>query len=174
MNCSRGSVYWTCLPGIARNARMIGLNICAVIYSLRSWTIRIAQMSEAEQTMVAEVVHNQSGCVDETRLLARYGSIPIGYLQEQTGYRSQGYGRSAPKRVKSLLNLIFYGQCIPTELRDRLIKLLPRPEEDHVAVTAEDALPATVETGRATAVSYRSIDAIWSWRCTRISTRCFD
>ena len=106
---------------------------------------QIAQMTEAEQTMVAEVVHNQSGCVDQVRLLARYGSIPIGYLQEQAGYWSQRYGRSEPKRVKSLLNLIFYGQCIPTELRNRLTKLLPRPEEDRVAVTAEDALPATVE-----------------------------
>jgi len=55
--------------------------------------------------------------------------------------------RAALKRVKSLLNLIFYGQCIPTELGDRLIKLLPRPEDDRVAVTADDALPATVEGG---------------------------
>jgi hypothetical protein len=110
---------------------------------------QIARMTGAEQTMVAEVVHNQSGCVDQARLLARYGSIPTGYLQKQAGYWSQRYERSEPKRVKSLLGLIFYRQCIPTELRDRLAKLLPRPEEDRVAVTAGDALPATVEGARA-------------------------
>ena len=110
--------------------------------------IQIARMTEAEQTMVAEVVHNQSGCVDQARLLARYGSIPAGYLQEQGGYWSQRYGQPKPKRVKSFLGLIFYKQCIPIELRDRLTKLLPKPEEDRVAVTAEDALPATVEVGR--------------------------
>lgn len=108
----------------------------------------IARMTGAEQTMVAEVVHNQFGCVDQTRLLARYGSIPTGYLQEQADYWSQRHGRSEPNRVKSLLGLIFYKQCIPTELRDRLKKLLSRPEEDYVTVTAEAALPATVEAGR--------------------------
>lgn len=110
---------------------------------------QIAQMTEAEQSMVAEVVHNQSGCVDQARLLARYGSIPTGYLQEQSGYWSQGYGQSKPKRVKSLLGLIFYGRCIPAELRDRLIKLLPKPEQDRVTVTGSDALPATVEGNHA-------------------------
>jgi hypothetical protein len=106
---------------------------------------QIAQMSEAEQTMVADVVHNQSGYVDEARLLARYGSIPSGYLQAQPGYWSQWYGQSKPKSVKSLLGLIFYRQCIPVELRDRLKKLLPRPEQDRVTVTGSDALPTTVE-----------------------------
>jgi hypothetical protein len=106
---------------------------------------QIAQMSEAEQTMVADVVHNQSGVVDEARLLARYGSIPSGYLQAQPGYWSQWYGQSKPKSVKSLLGLIFYRQCIPVELRDRLKKLLPRPEQDRVTVTGSDALPTTVE-----------------------------
>ena len=52
---------------------------------------QITRMTKAERTMVAEVVHNQSGCVDQARLLARYGSIPAGYLQEQSGYWSQGY-----------------------------------------------------------------------------------
>jgi len=108
---------------------------------------RITQMTEAEQIMLAEVVHNQSGCVDQARLLARYGSIPAGYLQEQAGYWSQRYGQPQPKRVKSLLSLIFFGQCIPTELRDRLAKLLPRPEQDRVAVTGSDALSTTVEGG---------------------------
>ena len=83
---------------------------------------RIAQMTEVEQTMVAEVVHNQSGCVDQERLLARYGSVPAGYLQEQSGYWNQGYGQPKPKRIKSLLGLIFYRQCIPTELRARLVR----------------------------------------------------
>jgi hypothetical protein len=106
---------------------------------------QIAQMSEAEQTMVADVVHNQSGYVDQARLLARYGSIPSGYLQAQPGYWSQWYGQSKPKSVKSLLGLIFYRQCIPVELRDRLKKLLPRPEQDRVTVTGSDALPTTVE-----------------------------
>ncbi len=109
---------------------------------------QIARMTEAERTMVAEVVHNQSGCADQARLLARYGSIPTGYLQEQSGYWSQGYGQSKPKRVKSLLGLIFYGRCIPAELRVRLIKLLPKPEQDRVMVTGSDALPATVEGNR--------------------------
>jgi hypothetical protein len=106
---------------------------------------QVAQMTEAEQTMVADVVHNQSGVVDEARLLARYGSIPSGYLQAQPGYWSQWYGQSKPKSVKSLLGLIFYRQCIPVELRDRLKKLLPRPEQDRVTVTGSDALPTTVE-----------------------------
>lgn len=106
---------------------------------------QIARMTEAEQTMVAEVVHNQSGYVDAERLLARYGSIPSGYLQEQPGYWSQWHGQSKPKPVKSLLGLIFYRQCIPVELRDRLKKLLPRPEQDRVTVTGSDALPTTVE-----------------------------
>ena len=104
----------------------------------------IALMTGAEQTMVAEVVHNQSGCVDQARLLARYGSIPAGYLQIQAGYWSQRYGPSEPERDKSLLGLIFYKQCIPTELRDRLKKLLPRPEQDRVAVIGADAIPAAV------------------------------
>jgi len=108
-------------------------------------SFRVAQMTEAEQTMVAEVVHNQSGCVDQARLLARYGSIPTGYLQEQSYDWSQGYGQSKPKREKSLLGLIFYGRCIPAELRERLIKLLPRPEEDCVTVTGPDVLAATVK-----------------------------
>jgi len=46
---------------------------------------RITQMTEAEQIMLVEVAHNQFGCVDQVRLLARYGSIPAGYLQEQAG-----------------------------------------------------------------------------------------
>ena len=105
----------------------------------------IAQMSVAEQSMLAEVVHNQSGCVDQARLLARYGSIPVGYLQEQPGYWSHRYGQPEPEREKSLLGLVFYGRCVPTELRDRLVKLLPEPEQDRVAVTGSEALPATVE-----------------------------
>ncbi len=105
---------------------------------------QIARMTEDEQTMVAEVVHNQSGCVDQARLLARYGSIPTGCLQEHSGSWSQGYGKSQPERVKSPLGLIFFGRCIPDELRERLKKLLPRPEQDRVAVIGADAIPAAV------------------------------
>jgi hypothetical protein len=104
----------------------------------------VAQMTEAERTMIAEVVHNQSGCVDQGRLLARYGSIPIGYLQEQYGYWRQGYGEPKPEQAKSSLKLIFYNQCVPEELRDRLTRLLPKPAQDRVAVTDPDAIPATV------------------------------
>ena len=43
-----------------------------------------------------------------------------------------------------MLGLIFYGQCIPDELRERLKKLLPRPDRDQIAVTGADAIPAAV------------------------------
>ncbi len=33
----------------------------------------------------------------------------VEYLQEQSGYWSQRYGQSKPKRVNSLLGLVFYG-----------------------------------------------------------------
>jgi hypothetical protein len=108
---------------------------------------QIARMTGAEQTMVAEVVHNQSGCVDQARLLARYGSIPTGYLQKQAGYWSQRYERSEPKRVKSLLGLIFYRQCIPTELRDRLAKRAVNNHLEEPAATRYRSGPAGNRTG---------------------------
>ncbi len=94
--------------------------------------------------MVAEVAHNQSGRVDQARLLARYGSIPIGYLQKQSGYGRHHYQQPKPQQVRSLISLIFYQQSIPTELQARLKNQLPKPQEDRVAITAEDALPASV------------------------------
>ncbi len=97
--------------------------------------------------MVAEVVHNQAGCVDEVRLVARYGSVPAGYLQEQPGYWHQQFGRPRRQRTQSLLSLIFYEGYIPTEVRDQLAKLLPEPQRDRVAVTESDALPAAVAVG---------------------------
>jgi hypothetical protein len=106
---------------------------------------QLDQMADAEKIILAEVVHNQAGYVNSERLLARYGSLPLGYLQQQPGYWSYSSGRSESTRIKSLFSLILYDACIPTELVDRLTKLLPRPEPDQLELTRDDALPATVE-----------------------------
>ncbi len=101
----------------------------------------VKQLSDKERTMVAEVVHNQNGLVDEPQLKARYGSIPLGYIQEQHYFgRYLRWGEKPPQKVKSRIGALFFGRSIPSELCLRLSVLLPKPEADKVQTTEHEAL----------------------------------
>jgi hypothetical protein len=97
------------------------------------------RLEELEVKAIAEAVHSWHGRFDKVRFRAKYGEVPD---QMKPTYSYSWRSREEPRR--SVLPLFFYQREIPEDLRPRLAKLAPPPEEMKIATLTEGELPAAV------------------------------
>lgn len=115
----------------------------AIAHRLSGSRLRSAwgRLDKTQQLAVREVLHGAGGAFHPGRFQSRYGKLP-------EGLKDSGYGKSSPLRLFLYPASRHSGppSVIPTELKQRLLKFVPKPDEPTVATV--DDVPETVRQPR--------------------------
>ena len=98
-------------------------------------------LDKTQQLAVSEVLHGTGGAFHPGRFQSRYGKLP-------EGLKDPGYGKSSPLRLFLYPDSRHSGppSVIPTELKERLLKFVPKPDAPTIATV--DDIPETVRQPR--------------------------